>query len=119
MENKSPTLRLDRRKQKLMAQLETKLKEYQTRNPYRAPEENQGDCCKARLLEHLLRDGEVKTWDVCRELNAAYSGSLDPWTFDNACKVVRAYCTGRMDRLVGGTGLPGADTASQDAPGRE
>lgn len=87
-------------------QLQNKLKEYRGRmDRYQAPELQMGVICKIAVLERLLRDGQVNTWDLSREMADIYGSGFRTREFNVACMVIEDYCkTGGMN-LSGGTGL--------------
>lgn len=87
-------------------QLRAKLVEYQGRmNPYRAPEMQMDTICKMVVLERLLRDGQVKTWDLSREMAETYGSGFDGNAFGNACGVIEDYCKTGGQNIHSGTGL--------------
>ena len=88
-------------------QLQRKLKEYQERmQPYRAPELQMENICKIAVLERLLRDGQVNTWDFSLELAKEHGSEFNPYDFSLACAVIDDYCKTGGANLSGGTGLP-------------
>lgn len=104
-ENKSPVTVLpedEARKEKLRRKLE----EYKGRlDGFRAPELQMDTICKIAVLGKILKDGEVNTWDLSRELSARYGSSYDPYAFNVACDVVEDYIKIGGVNLRGGTGL--------------
>lgn len=85
-------------------QLRDKLAEYKGRmHPYRAPELQMGTICKIAVLERLLADGKVVTWDLSREMAETYGFNVND--FKNACGVIEDYCKTGGKNLHGGTGL--------------
>ncbi len=84
---------------KIIEALQTKLEEYKKRL---ISQQNTSTNYKIAILEKLLLDGEVDTWDVFRKLKQTY-GFVDAPTFKNACGVIENYTKGRSVR--GGTGL--------------
>lgn len=87
-------------------QLEDKLKEYKGRkDPHRHPALQMDTICKIEVLERLLRDGKVVTWDLSREMAKTYGDSLDVDALDNACFVIEDYCKTGGKSIDGGTGL--------------
>lgn len=103
---KSPILVLPEDKVRV-EQLRKKLEEYKQRaDPYRAPELQMGTVCKIAVLERLLQDTTVDTWQLSLEMEETYGSGFDPWKFGTACGVIADYCnTGGQD-VIGGTGLP-------------
>lgn len=88
-------------------QLREKLKEYKGRfDPYRAPELQMGTICKITVLEQLLRDDRVDTWELCLEMAQTYGSSFDSYKFNVACGVIDDYCKTGGKNAQGGTGLP-------------
>lgn len=87
-------------------QLRQKLEEYRTRlEPLGAPEMQMDTICKIAVLERLLRDSQVNTWDLSREMSKTYGHSLDHHAFNVACGVVADYVKTGGENLRGGTGL--------------
>lgn len=87
-------------------QLRQKLEEYRTRiEPHKAPEMQMDTICKIAVLERLLRDSQVNTWDLSREMVEIYGPGLDAHTFNVACGVVADYIKTGGANLHGGTGL--------------
>ncbi|MBI1975038.1 MAG: hypothetical protein HYS57_01605, partial [Parcubacteria group bacterium] len=89
-------------------QLRDKLTQYKGRvHPYRAPElqMNMDTICKIAVLERLLCDGQVSTWDLSREMAKTYGSGFDVNAFNNACGVIEDYCKTGGQNLRGGTGL--------------
>lgn len=92
-------------------QLQRKLEEYKGRfDPYRTPELQMGTICKATILERLLRDTMVNTWELCLEMMGTYGSGFDSYKFDVACGVINDYCKTGGKHAVGGTGLPDLST---------
>lgn len=88
-------------------QVQKKLKEYRGRmQPYRAPELQMENICKIAVLERLLRDGQVNTWDFSRKLAEEYGSGFNSNDFSLACAVIDDYCKTGGANLRGGTGLP-------------
>lgn len=58
--------------------------------------------CKMTVLQRLLREGRVSTWELSREMAEAYGSGFDVEAFNNACGVIKDYCETSHD----GTGLP-------------
>ena len=87
-------------------QLRDKLEEYRGRlRPYRAPELQMSTICKIAVVERLLKDGRVVTWDLSRELATTYGSGFDGNDFRSACGVIEDYCKTGGQNLRGGTGL--------------
>ena len=84
-------------------QLRKKLAEYKVRvDSFRAPELQMDTICKKTVLERLLRDGQVNTWELSREMLKTYGSGFDPWAFNNACGVVEDYCKTGGQNVFGG-----------------
>ncbi|MDP3779448.1 MAG: hypothetical protein Q8R30_05405 [bacterium] len=102
---KSPILVLPEDKMRV-EQLRKKLEEYKQRaDPYRAPELQMGTVCKTAILERLLRDMVVDTWQLCLEMKETYGSGFDPQKFGVACGVIADYCNTGGRNTTGGTGL--------------
>lgn len=87
-------------------QLKAKLKEYQGRiDPYRHPALQMGAICKKTVLERLLKDGKINTWELSEEMSKTYGLDFDAESFDNACAVIKDYCKTGGAHTKGGTGL--------------
>jgi len=87
-------------------QLRRKLEEYKKRMlPFRAPEFQMDTICKVAVVERLLRDGQVLTWELSREMVKTYGSGFDPNAFNNACGVIEDYCKTSGQNTSGGTGL--------------
>lgn len=83
-------------------ELKGKLEEYRKRwKPYLPPEGQIDTTYKIKVLERLLMDGKVVTWDLSREL-VRELGKLNGHAFNNACQVIKEYCSeegrGRLQR---------------------
>ncbi|MEK7503001.1 MAG: hypothetical protein AAB556_00990 [Patescibacteria group bacterium] len=88
-------------------QLRKKLAEYRGRiDPSHAPETQMSAICKTTVLERLLRDGQVKTYDLSLEMAEMYGSGFDVNKFNNACGVIDDYCKTGGQNVSGGTGLP-------------
>ena len=86
-------------------QLRGKLAEYKGRmDLYRAPELQMDTICKIAVLERLLRDSQVNTWELSQEMAETYA-SFDVKTFNNTCGVIKDYCETGGQNTHGGTGL--------------
>lgn len=87
-------------------QLRDKLVEYKGRiHPYCAPELQMDTICKVAVLEQLLRDGQVNTWELSSEMAKTYGSGFDANAFENACRVIEDYLKTSGQNLHGGTGL--------------
>lgn len=105
MPTESPVLVLTKDKKRLQ-QLNGKLAEYRgRRDPQYPPEMQMDTICKIAVLERLLRDSRVNTWEFSRELASTYGTSFDVEAFNNACAVVEDYCQTGGQIARGGTGL--------------
>ncbi len=103
---KSPILVLPEDKVRV-EQLRKKLQEYKQRiKPYCAPELQMGAVCKIAVLERLLRDMVVDTWQLCLEMEETYGSGFDSEKFGVACGVIEDYCNTGGKNSTGGTGLP-------------
>ncbi len=91
--------------------LQEKLAEYKERlgtqmkkDPHKVPELFTDTNYKIAVLEKLLTDGEVNTYELSRELNEKYGGfNVDD--FNNACAVIEDYAKTGGKEVTGGTGL--------------
>lgn len=105
-ENESPTITLPY-DENLIIRLELKLQEYKKRYEiHRAPELQMDTIFKIVILEKLLLEWEVRTWDIAREWVKNNPSLCDGDAFNNACGVIRGYAENGGENLVGGTGLP-------------
>lgn len=87
-------------------QLQIKLFEYKKRiSPYRAPEMQMSTICKISVLERLLKDGQVDTEELSREMFEVYGSGFSVHAFNNACGVIDDYCKTGGKNTHGGTGL--------------
>lgn len=113
--NESPVL-MKPTDETLLLRLAKKLKEYKSRMDeyaeYRHPELAYGlssgyrdSLFKTLVLEKLLTDGQVTTWEFSRELAEKYK-PFDVEKFTNACGVIAVYIGQSDDKPWGGTGLP-------------
>ncbi len=59
---------------------------------------------KFEILQRVLADGEVNTFNLCRELQTR-DGYVNGHDFNKAAGIVNAYCKDGGARLRGGTGL--------------
>lgn len=91
--------------------LQKKLSEYKERlsaeikkDPYKAPEFFIDTNYKIAILEKLLINGEVNTYELSKELNKKFGG-LDIETFKNACSIIKDYAETGGENISGGTGL--------------
>jgi hypothetical protein len=101
----SPIITLNLANDLRVRQLRAKLGEYQSRvNIWKAPELQRGTFYKITILERLLMDGTVDTWELSREMNEK-DGSVDFDRWNTACSVINAYASTGGEGLVGG-GLP-------------
>ena len=88
-------------------QLCNKLVEYKTRlDPYRSPELQMSIICKITVLERLIIQGKIVTWDLYLEMAEVYGFCFNVHDFENACNVIKDYCTTGGQNVHGGTGLP-------------
>jgi hypothetical protein len=92
--------------------LNDKLLEYKERlgaemkeQPYKAPEQYSNDTVyKIAVLDELLKNGEVNTQELSRELKEKY-GFINIDDFDNACGVIEDYNETGGKNNSGGTGF--------------
>ncbi|MFA6136297.1 MAG: hypothetical protein WC705_03005 [Candidatus Paceibacterota bacterium] len=96
--------------QELRQVLENKLAEYNERlkkNPYLSPESPEilDTKHKIAVLEKLLKDGSVNTYNFSKELSEARDFVFDASFFNNACAVIEDYVKTGGRRTRGGTGL--------------
>ncbi|MEK9134808.1 MAG: hypothetical protein AAB451_00665 [Patescibacteria group bacterium] len=106
-EKESPVLVLPEDK-KRQNQLKIKLAEYKKRlDPYCPPwvEMQMDTICKKTVLEQLLKNGQIKTWDISLEMAKTYGSGFNVDLFNNACGVIEGYCKTGGANLRGGTGL--------------
>jgi len=86
--------------------LEAKLDEYRGRlNLDESLAEKMDTICKIAVLETLLREGKVVTWDLSQDLFAKYGEAFDIKQFNVACEVIIDYCDTGGQNVWGGTGL--------------
>ena len=94
---------MDRNRRK---QLINKLAEYKKRyQPYCAPDLQMDVICKIAVLEAILLDNRVNTWDLSRKMQRKYGSAFTLTVFNNACAVIDDYCQTGGKRVTGG-GLP-------------
>src|SRR4030042_4226739 len=87
-------------------QLHRKLEEYRQRiDPFRHPGLQMSAVCKKTVLEHLLRDGQVNTWKLSKDMAATHGQTFDIDAFNNACAVIDDYCKTGGKKAQGGTGF--------------
>lgn len=104
-QNESPVILLPSNQARL-ARLKDKLTEYRRRlDAFKPPEQQIGTWMKIEVLEKLLTEGAVKTWDFSRELAEKYRSSFSPYDFANACAVIEDYSKTGGANTSGGTGL--------------
>ncbi len=94
----------------LRQMLEDKLSEYNERlkkNPYLPPESPEilDTKHKIAVLEKLLNNGSVNTFDFSRELSETRGFVFDASFFNNACAVIEDYVKTGGRHTKGGTGL--------------
>lgn len=95
-------------------QLQAKINEYRKRmaddDEFTHPEGQllmgSGTAYNFCVLERLLSDGTVKTFDLSAELMEKLGDRFDPAKFGNACGVIKDYCETGGAKVTGGTGLP-------------
>lgn len=113
---KSPTIRLPEDRA-LQVRLTAKLEEYRKRvedeRGFKHPElahkislSYRDSLYKAAVLDQLLENGEVRSWDLSLELQKEHGNDFDLERFNNACGVIAAYAEGRESETFDGTGLP-------------
>jgi hypothetical protein len=93
----------------LIARLGLKLEEYKLRliehrNPFQAPEGSDTHY-KIFVLQKVLTERRVLTWELSREYEATYL-CFDPRLFEIACGVVEDYIKTGGKRTLYGSGLP-------------
>ncbi len=92
-ETKGYVVTLDLNDDALVARLKAKVEEYKDRlehqSPYKAPEQYTGTRYKLRILEGLLQNGMLDTWELSRQIAA--EGPIYGRKFNNACAVVEDY----------------------------
>lgn len=85
----------------------SKLEEYKGRlYLYRDPELQMSIICKIAVLETLLRNREVSTWELSIEMANTYGAGFSVDDFNRACGVIDDYCKTGGKNVSGGTGLP-------------
>lgn len=88
--------------------LKKKLEEYRARiQPFAAPEAQMVNTMKIAVLELLLTEGQVDTWEFSRHLAEEYKTNFSVRAYANACSVIEDYCKTGGARCFGGTGLKG------------
>lgn len=91
----------------LEQKLRSKLEEYRGRlHLYRDPELQMSTICKIAVLERLLMDREVNTWELSMEMSNIYGTGFSVNDFNKACGVIDDYCKTGGQNVSGGTGLP-------------
>ena len=107
---KSPEIKLPD-DPRIRERLEVKLAEYRGRlsrldDGFRDPALLQSTDAgyKVAILERLLQDGVVHTWEFSRELEAKY-GIVKPYNFNNAAAVIDDYCRTGGKNTSGGSGF--------------
>ena len=115
IDQKSPKIELPKDPE-IVQKLQSKLKEYKQRleekklkmDEWAAPEQVfpmlVGTKYKIAVLEKVLKDGEIKTFKLSRELEEQ-DGQFDKHAFNNACTVIEDYCKTGGKNIRGGTGL--------------
>ena len=110
VEEKGPEINLPE-DQNIVKALQNKLVEYKERlvtqmkqEPYKAPELFADTNYKIAVLEKLLVEGKVNTYELSRQLKEKYGG-VDVASFDNACAVIEDYAKTGGKEVRGGTGL--------------
>lgn len=94
-----------------LPQLKVKLEEYKGRlDPHKHPDlqllMHSDSMYKITVLERLISDGSVRTYDLSLEMAEKLGGNFDVELFDKACAVVEDYCKTGGKNLKGGSGLP-------------
>ena len=94
----------------LVEKLERKLQEYKNRlaDPHYAllaPTDPHVVhlAIRIRILDEVLKEGEVNTWRLSREL--INTAGYNSWNFEYAAKIIYLYTTGGTRSITGGTGL--------------
>ena len=97
----------------IKGKLEKKLEEYKKRveeikfqNPctYPALIQSTTSAYKAEIVERLLKEGHVDTWQLSKELNEKHN-YFDVRNFENAAAVISDYCKTGGKNVRGGTGF--------------
>lgn len=103
---KSPVIILPKSERR-RKQLQAKLEEYKKRvESFRHPGAQMDTTFKIAVLETLLKNERVETWELSQQLASIYRGHFDLKAFDNACAVIKDYCKTGGKKARGGTGLP-------------
>lgn len=88
------------------AQLRRKLEEYKSRLESRQFPESQSELgYRVTILETLLANQEVNTWNLSRELASKFKDDFDVRAFERSCAVIDDYCQTGGQHVCGGTGL--------------
>lgn len=99
----------------LRQQLEAKLVEYKGRyDEYRHPELQMDIICKIVVLEKLISDGKVDTFELSLQLADKYKDCFSVDSYNNACGVVEDYCLTGGKRTAGGTGLAESEAEKEE-----
>lgn len=100
-------------------QLEAKLSEYRGRldeRPTMHPElqliRHSDAMYKITVLERLLKDGRISTWELSREMAKKLGSEFDARLFNRACAVISDYNQTGGANLSSGTGLPPAKNSN-------
>ena len=84
-----------------------KLQEYKGRlHLFVHPELQMNIICKIAVLERLIRDRNVNTWELSIEMASTYGAAFSAHDFNNACGVIDDYNKTGGQNVFGGTGLP-------------
>lgn len=105
--HKDPPIIILPEDKKRRQQLKNKLEEYEKRiSPHRHPGLQMHAICKKIILERLLKEGEINTWNLSLEMAKTYGSDFNLDDFNDACGVIDDYCQTGGANVKGGTGLP-------------
>ena len=102
----SPVIVLPKDKTR-QSQLRAKTKEYKERlqSSRFTPAEKMGIRYRIIILERLLKNREVSTWEISQEMAKIPDLDFNDIYFDRACAIIEDYCKTGGANLIGGTGL--------------
>lgn len=102
----SPIIVLSKNKD-LRDQLKAKLEEYKGRllSSKFSSTEKMEMRHRIVILERLLKNGKVCTWEICREMQTVPDLDFNEIYFNKACAIINDYCTTGGANCSGGTGL--------------
>ncbi len=86
------------------AKLQRKLKEYDERLAFQAPEVDPHQTYKQRVLKELLEKGFVVVEELRERLDAHFGWAFAR-SFDDAVNIIASYNANDLSKIRGGTGL--------------